>query len=119
LQDAGNLRPQYFVLRFNRFYRVSNRGDFDYTGNMLGIPRQNRGIPVDGTENVKQQIRSMFRNHHSNNEFLSVIVYGDSADHWYIIRDLLVATGFKYELIPTADDTPWILGGGSGSASVQ
>ena len=119
LRDAGTLRPEYFVLRYHRFYKVSHRGDFDYTGTMLGIPKQNRGIPVEDMEDIKQQIQSLFRPHNSHTDFLSVIVYGDSADHWYIIRDLLVAAGFKYELIPTADDTPWILGGSSGSASVQ
>ena len=119
LHDAGNRSPVYFVLRYNRFYKVNNRGDFDYTGNALGIPKQNRGIPVDDSEDTKQQVRSLFRNHNSNNEFLSVIVYGDSADHWYVIRDLLIATGFKYELIPTADDTPWILGGSGGPTSVM
>jgi len=119
LHDAGNRSPVYFVLRFNRFYKVINRSDFEYTGTMLGIPRQNRGIPVEDTEELKQQIQLLFRNHNSTNEFLSIIVYGDSADHWYVIRDLVVASGFKYELIPTADDTPWMLGGGGGPASVQ
>jgi chromosome segregation ATPase len=119
LRDAGGKRAVYFVLRFNRLYKVSNRGDFDYTGNMLGIPKRDRGIVVEDTESAKRQIRSIFQNNVSNAEFLSVFVYGDSADQWYIIRDLFVIAKFEYELIPTADDTPWVFGGSGGSSSVQ
>jgi len=119
LRDAGNKRGIYFVLRFNRFYAVSNRGDFDYTGNSLGIPKRNRGIPVEDIEETKRQIRSLFPGSASDRMFLSVFVYGDSADQWYVIRDLIVTAGFEYELIPTADDTPWVFGGSGGSSSVQ
>lgn len=119
LRDAGGKQPDYFVLRFNRFYKVRNRGDFDYTGNMLGIPKRNRGISVENTEEAKRQIRSLFQGNVSNVNFLSVFVYGDSAEQWYIVRDLLVTSGFEYELIPTADDTPWVFGGSGGSSSVQ
>jgi septal ring factor EnvC (AmiA/AmiB activator) len=119
LQDAGSKRPVYFVLRFNRFYKVSNRSDFNYTGKLLGIPKQNRGIPVEDTEDCKRQLRSLFQNHNNSAEFLSAIVYGDSADDWYIIRDLIVDGGFKYELLPSADDTLWNFGGSGGSAAVQ
>lgn len=119
LRDAGNKRPVHFVLRFNRFYRVSIRSDFDYTGNALGIPKKSRGIPVENLEGSKRQIQSLFQDSVSNTTYLSVFVYGDSAEQWYIIRDVFVSAGFEYELIPTADDTEWIFGGSSGSASVQ
>jgi predicted nucleic acid-binding Zn-ribbon protein len=119
LRDAGNKKPEYFVLRFNRFYKVRNRSDFDYTGNYLGIPKRNRGIPVENTEESKRQIQSLFQSNVSNREFLSVFVYGDSADQWYIVRDLIVTARFEYELTPTADDTPWTFGGNGDSPSVQ
>ena len=119
LHDAGNRKPVYFVLRFNRFYKVTNRGDFDCTGNLLGIPKQNRGIPVEDTEESKRQIQALFRSNTNSTDYLSVFVYGDTAEQWYIIRDLIMTAGFKYELTPTADDTPWAFGGSGGSASVM
>ena len=119
LRDAGDKRPVYFVLRFSRFYAVNNRDDFDYIGNTLGTPKKNRGIPVDDMEESNRQILSLFRGNSRDTTFLSVFVYGDSADQWYIIRDLFVAAGFEYQLIPTQDDTPWVFGGRGGSAAVQ
>jgi hypothetical protein len=120
LHDAEGKRPEYFVFRFNRLYKVKNRGDFDYTGNELGTPKRHRGIPVEDTEESKKQMRTLLVQSNSNsNVFLSAFVYGDSADQWHTLRDLIVDAGFKYELIPTADDTPWVFGGGSGSPSVQ
>ena len=119
LRDVSDRGPVYFVLRFNRFYAVRNRGDFIYTGNELGTPRRDRGIPVDDTEAAKRQISSLFQGNVRATTYLSVFVYGDSADQWYIIRDLMIAAGFEYELIPTKDDTLWVFGGSGGSATVQ
>jgi hypothetical protein len=120
LHDAEGKRGVYFLFRFNRFYKVNNRGDFDYTGNELGIPKRNRGIAVDDTEESIRQIRSLLlQGNNSTDVYLSVFVYGDSADQWHIIRDLIITAGFKYELIPTADDTPWSWRDNSGPASVM
>lgn len=119
LRDVSAKRPEYFVLRYNRFYKVRNRGDFDYTGTMLGIPKKERGIVVDDAETPKKQIQALFQNNNHTTHYLSVFVYGDSADQWHVVRDLILAAGFEYELTPTKDDTPWVFGGSGGSASVQ
>ncbi|MDR0520389.1 MAG: hypothetical protein LBH00_00900 [Planctomycetaceae bacterium] len=120
LQDAGAKRPIYFVLRFNRFYVVSRREDFDYKGNELGVPKTTRGIPADDAEALKKQILPLLgqgQYAHSVN-FPSVFVYGDSAEQFHIIRDIFISAGFKYELIPTADDDLWQFGGGGESRDV-
>ncbi|MDR0328828.1 MAG: hypothetical protein LBI05_11080 [Planctomycetaceae bacterium] len=119
LRDAGDKKPEYFVLRFNRLYHVQNRDDFDYIGNMLGIPKRNRGILVENSDAVKMQILTLLQGNNSSTHFISVFVYGDSAEQWYIIRDMIIASQFEYELTPTADDTPWSFGGSGGSSSVQ
>ena len=119
LRDAGNKKPDYYVLRFNRLYKVRNRDDFVYSGDYLGIPKRNRGISVEDTQESKRQVQSLlFQGNNVNSDFLSVFVYGDSADQWYIIRNLIINAGYEYELEPSADDTPWHFGGGA-SPSVQ
>jgi hypothetical protein len=121
LRDAGSKLPVYYVLRFNRFYAVANRHvDFDYTGDLLGTPKKDRGIPVDDLVQTKEMIRKIFQGHNDRLSVISVFVYGDSADQWYIIRDLIVAAGFEYELKPSEDDTEWVFGAPGGAPlSVQ
>jgi len=117
--DAGRLTPFYLVLRFNRLYVVSQRGDFDYRGNFLGIPKRNRGLPVDDDDAVKFQIRSILQSASPDAQYIGIFVYGDSADSFHIVRDVIVVAGFRYELIPSPDEVPWRFGSGGGPTQVQ
>lgn len=119
MQDSGHLRPFYLVLRFNRLYVVERRGDFNYRGNMLGVPKKNHGLYVVESDAVRLQIRGYIRSCSPSGHFIGIFVYGDSVDSFYIVRDILIAEGFRYELIPSPDDAPWSFGGGSGSTQVQ
>ena len=122
LQDSGHLRPFYLVLRFNRLYVVDNRGDFDNIGprgNYLGVPKKDRGIVVDDYDAVKRQIRNAFQSTSPTLHYIGVFVYGDSVDSFYIVRDVVMGAGFRYELIPSPDDLPWSFGSGSGSVQIQ
>ena len=119
LQDAGQLRPFYLVLRFNRLYVVENRDDFDYNLNFLGTPKKSRGFAVDDMDVVKRQIRNTFQSKSPAVNYIGVFVYGDSVDSFYIIRDEIVGAGFRYELIPSPDDAPWAFGAGNGTTQIQ
>ena len=119
MQDAGRLTPFYLVLRFNRLYVVAHRGDFDYRGNLLGVPKKNRGFWIDDTDAVKRQIRNTFQSASPSTQFIGIFVYGDSVDSFYVVRDTIIDAGFRYELIPSPDDTPWSFGSGGGSTQIQ
>lgn len=119
MTDAGHLRPFYLVLRFNRLYVCIHREDFHYRGNQLGVPKKDRGFFVEDNDTVKRKIRNSFQTVAPSGNFIGVFVYGDSAESFHVVRDVIIASGFRYELIPTADDTPWSFGGGSGSTQVQ
>ena len=119
LEDAGHLQPYYLLLRFNRLYVVEKRSDFDYVLNDLGIPKKTHGLAVEDTDAVKRQIRSMFQSKSPDVNFIGVFVYGDSVDSFYLVRDEIMGAGFRYELIPSPDDTPWVFGAGSGSTQIQ
>lgn len=119
MEDSGNLRPFYLVLRFNRLYVVERREDFDYQGNRLGTPKRNRGLFVDDTDAVRRSIENLVRSLSPSQHYVAIFVYGDSVDSFYVIRDILIAKDFRYELIPSPDDTPWASGSGAGSTNVQ
>ena len=88
-----NTRPVSLVLQSGLFKYQSVPGD--------------PGIRVTDTESVKQRIRSkLLQNHNRNTEYLVIHVFDDSADQWHTIRDLIVDTGFKYQLIPTRTPPP-------------
>ena len=121
MQDAGDLRSHYLVLRYNRLYVVGNRvdrhSDFDYSDNYLGTPKRDRGFAINGPD-VKDVIRSTFPRS-PDTHYIGIFVYGDSADSFHIVRDVIVSEGFKYELIPTQNNTSWRFGTGNRPSGVQ
>ena len=88
---SGDPRPANLVLQSGRVKDQSVPGD--------------PGILVN--ERSKQQIREALRREYRGNTHIVVRVFDDSADQWYIVRDQMVAAGFKYQLIPTR--TPPVL----------
>jgi hypothetical protein len=107
------------MMRYNRLYEISNRNDFDSSGNEVGMPKPNRGFEVEKTEQSKQNIQSILQPHRSKDVYITVIVYGDSADQFYLVRDCITAAGFEYALIPSPDNAVWQFGGTGGAQPVQ
>lgn len=119
MQDSGHLRPYYLVLRYNRLYIVEQRDDFNYRGNMLGVPKRDRGFFVDESDIAGRKIRDAIRMQSPSRNYIAIFVYGDSVESFYAVRDILISADFRYELIPSPDDTPWSFGSGPGSAQIQ
>ena len=114
----------YLMLRYNRLYIVHvsvNRSDFDYRGNEVGIPKRDRGFAVNNPEVVKQQLRSIIRSQSlfPTTHEIGILVYGDSAGSFHIVRDAIKEEGFRYVLRPSKDDYPWSFGGGGGGGGGQ
>jgi len=120
--DSGNRTPRYLVLRYNRLYVFSDRNDFDYQdrnlGYELGTPKKNRGVDASDENAVKRKIKDMLQSAAPATTYIGVFVYGDSVDSFYIVRDILMEAGFRYELLPTPDDQK-VTFGGTGSTQVQ
>ncbi|MDR3183746.1 MAG: hypothetical protein LBT89_12660 [Planctomycetaceae bacterium] len=98
------------VFRFNRLYIAVNRKDFIYSGNELGTPRQHCGIPIRDNEASKKLISDVLLQLSPNSSYVAIIVYTDSFDRFYVIRDLIVKSGFQYELKPSLPETIWSFG---------
>ncbi len=99
-----------WVLRYNRLYDVTQRDDF--TGvitNELGVPKSDRGMMVDAPD-FSQQFEQVLQTLDKNRQTVTVLVYGDSADSFYKVRDIIIAAGFEYVLLPSSDDAAWTLG---------
>ncbi|MDR1962816.1 MAG: hypothetical protein LBQ50_03455, partial [Planctomycetaceae bacterium] len=107
------------MMRYNRLYDVSDRYDFDYFGDEVGKPKPNRGIIVDKTDASKKMVQELLRSYSSNNHYVTIFVYGDSADQFYLVRDCIVTAGFEYALIPITDDEVWTFGGSGDTRPVQ
>ena len=94
LRSSGNLERVNLVLRHNRLFppgvRVSSTD----------------GIPVRDTPTSKQAIWNLLSRGNSRTEFLAIQVFDDSAEQWYVVRDLMVAANFRYQLIPTRTPVP-------------
>jgi hypothetical protein len=102
------------LLRYNRLYQIANRSDFIFHNNEIGTPIPERGIPIS-KENITKKLQLF----DAENFYLTIIVYGDSADQFYIVRDCMVDAGFEYNLIASPDDTIWLLGNADEPQSVQ
>jgi|GEM_PF-3001374 len=105
-EAAANKKPKNFVLHGNRLYVWDNRNHFDHVlnesdGSRTKIPKKTAGVIVEDTQRSKQQIFNLLDKNFNQQEYPSIRVYEDSADQWYIIREMLVNAGVEYELIPT------------------
>ncbi|MDR0609230.1 MAG: hypothetical protein LBG58_03905 [Planctomycetaceae bacterium] len=119
LQDSDKTLTWGLMMRYNRLYEISNRNDFEYSDNEVGTPKANRGIKVEKTEQSKKNIQSILKPHPSKDVYITIIVYGDSADQFYLVRDCIIAAGFEYALIPSPDNAVWLFGGSGGSRPTQ
>jgi DNA repair exonuclease SbcCD ATPase subunit len=120
LRKAKTHRSVYFVLRYNRLYDAGKREDFDSEEeNLLGTPKKLRGISVDTSDASKQNIQKYLQQFNNKIVYISILVYGDSADQFYLVRDVLLEAGFEYELIPALDDAQWSFSGQGGARNVQ
>lgn len=118
-----NKRMTYFVLRFNRLYVAKNNSEFDcsrcFLPNQLGIPKRNMGIAVTDTEESKKQIARLFDMYTAHTTDFSFITYSDTFERFYIVRDIVIEKGFKYEIKPSADYEVWTFGSGGKRGQVQ
>lgn len=107
------------VLRFNRLYDARERNDF-VTGNPneLGTPKQDRGIMI-ASPHFSSQFQQWLQDLDPDQCTVTVFVYGESADNFYRVRDVLMEEGFEYILLPSPDDEIWTFGGKGGSRDVQ
>ncbi|MDR2438366.1 MAG: hypothetical protein LBE12_03200 [Planctomycetaceae bacterium] len=120
LRTSKTNQSIYLILRFNRIYDASSRNDFDSPSNdELGVPKTDRGIAVDTSDKSKSEIQKLLQPYNAKKVYASIIVYGDSADQFYIVRDILIASGFEYDLKPSEDSSIWTFSGNSGSQNVQ
>jgi chromosome segregation ATPase len=119
LHDSDKKSTLGLMMHYNRLYEISNRNDFYFSGNEIGTPKPNCGIEINKTAQSKKNIQSILRLHNNKNIYITIIVYGDSADQFYLVRDCITAAGFEYALIPSPDDAVWTFGDGGGSRSVQ
>jgi hypothetical protein len=119
LQDSDKTSTLGLMMRYNRLYEINNRSDFNYSDNEVGTPKPNRGIEIDKTGQSKKNIQSILQPHHSKDVYITIIVYGDSADQFYLVRNCITAAGFEYALIPSPDNAVWLFGGKGGSRPVQ
>jgi hypothetical protein len=120
LHESKTNKSIFLVLRFNRLYAAHSQDDFIRPEpNQLGTPKKDRGIVVDISDTSKEQIRKFIQQYNKNDVYMSVIVYGDSADQFYIVRDVLVVLGFEYKLLPSDDAAVWSFGKQNGASTVQ
>ncbi|MDR0390692.1 MAG: hypothetical protein LBH59_02205 [Planctomycetaceae bacterium] len=120
LHESKTNQSVYLILRFKRVYDASVRADFDSPSNeQLGMPKMNRGLPIDTSDKFKNEVKKLLQKYNPKNVYASVIVYGDSADLFYVVRNILVESGFEYDLKPSGENSTWKFTTGSGSNDVQ
>ncbi|MDR0336820.1 MAG: hypothetical protein LBI18_07000 [Planctomycetaceae bacterium] len=120
LRTSKTSQSIYLILRFNRLYDANSRNDFDSpSDDQLGIPKIERGISVDTSDKSKNEILKLLQPYNAKKVYASIIVYGDSADQFYLVRDILIGSGFEYDLKPSEDSSIWTFSGNSGSQNVQ
>lgn len=120
LRTVEGKRAFYIVLRYKRLYRADDRDDFLHKDNELGIPKPGRGLPlILNDASTTAALAGLLARFSSRDRYVSVIVYGDSADVFHLVRDAVVKAGLEYELLPSEDGTHWYFGQRSGSGQVQ
>ncbi len=115
-------RTVYFVLRYNRLYLAGNSNEFDKTGlppNALGIPIPSRGREINESEKALGEMRRLIDDYPPGKTDFSFIIYSDSFDRFYMVRNLAIEKGFEYEIKPSSDDEIWAFGGRDGPSMVQ
>lgn len=119
LKTSEKTKTFNLVLRFNRLYNAANRNDFTTVlPNELGTPKQDRGFIVDAPD-FSNNLSNLLKTLDKNEQTATVFVYGDSADNFHKVRDIIIAEGFEYVLIPSPDDETWTFGGQGGARDVQ
>lgn len=127
LEDRTDGRsPIHIILRYNRLYTwhtfdasgtpSNNTADIDFSRvspNTLGTPKRNAGIEIQDTESCKNAIRQLLGKFSPSRVYISVLVYDDSFEVFYIVRDCVIEKTFKYNLTPTTPEQVWVLGGGA------
>ncbi|MDR1484612.1 MAG: hypothetical protein LBT09_07285 [Planctomycetaceae bacterium] len=120
LRESTTNQSAYLILRFNRIYDASLRQDFDSQNkDQLGVPKAERGIVIDTSDKSKNEVQKLLQKYDAKKVYVSIIVYGDSADRFYVVRDILIASGFEYDLMPSDEDSNWKFSGNSGSRNIQ
>jgi chromosome segregation ATPase len=119
-QHSSSGKQQFaLVVRFNRLY-ITNDWVITISGErILGIPDSTKGIPLDGSVESEQKIKNLLNRYPAKQTYVLTIVYGDSADSFYYLRDIMIVGGFEYALRPSKDDEIWTLSGASGDSDVQ
>jgi chromosome segregation ATPase len=120
LHASKTNQSAYLIIRFNRVYDASLRDDFNSPdNNQLGIPKTNRGTQINTSEKSKNEIKKILQQYNNKNVYISIIVYGDSADQFYIVRDTVIESGFEYDLKPSRDDSVWNFRESTGAQEVM
>ncbi|GHT44115.1 hypothetical protein FACS189454_00690 [Planctomycetales bacterium] len=117
--DSGSKLQFGLVVRFNRVYIAADWNVTIGGIKQLGVPDPNAGISLDGSPESEAKIKALLKQHDATTTYLLTIVYADSADSYYQLRDAMVDAGFEYALLPSLDDEVWTFGGTGGARDVQ
>lgn len=82
---------------------------------MVTVPRPSRGIPIRDDALSRQQIEERLRQFSAADSYLAFVVRPDSYESFAIVRDVVLATGFEYRLIPADSSSVYVDHGGSRS----
>jgi myosin heavy subunit len=119
LRTSTKTQTLNLVLRFNRLYDANRRNDFiAKLPNELGTPKQDGGFMVDASD-FPNKLQQLLNSANKNETTVTIFVYGDSADNFYKVRDIITIEGFEYILLPSPDDAIWTFGGHGGIRDVQ
>lgn len=117
------------ILRYGRLYlwhdydanqirQGLNTRDFvvieETDGEMFTQPNPIRGIPLDNSTESKTKIQRLLRPFDPNHHYIAVVTRPDTYGEFQILRDLLLAAGYEYRLMPLEEDTQISDTGGSG-----
>lgn len=122
LKDINDKDMALLVLRYNRLYFLDNVDDFNMQGflpNELGVPRQDCGIILQDEKQGRKEIGEKLRRYSPTNCYLTVIVYPDSFEKFYIVRGAMLDKKFQYELLLSQETASWYFGESERKVQVQ
>ncbi len=119
VHDSGWKRSVGIIVRYGRMY-VWHR--YDEFGNRMGLNTDEfvvvgkigealvtraiptRGIPLDNSPDLFARVRERLRRFRPSEFSLTIVVRNDSFEQFARLRDIVVALGYEYWLMPTRVD---------------
>lgn len=88
----------------------------DESGALITVPNPAAGIPLDGAEPSRRELRQLLSQFNPSYAYLTPIVREDSYAAFPEFRNIALEMGFNYRLMPVDAGEPVMDRGGSGSA---